>query len=318
MALATYRKLALRWQPSQSEDRVFLFITTVTLVVMLLVGLWLSSIDVPERPREERPEMPDRVARFITEREKPEPPPPPPAPPPPRPPEPRPEVEPEVPTPVVERPREREVPEPVTEEQRTARERASQSGLLAHMNELNALREVSEVSTQVRGDIQRNEEARVAAGHSTETLARGVGDGSGGVDASRYAATAGETELTAAEVASAQQALAAAEQASSERREPDARVRAQEEITLVMDRHKGQLQNLYNRARRANPALQGKLVLAITILPDGTVDDIKVLSNELDDPGLERQLLARIRTFQFGAKDVQTVTVTYPIEFLPF
>ena len=35
------------------------------------------------------------------------------------------------------------------------------------------------------------------------------------------------------------------------------------------------------------------------------------------EPLLERKLLLRIRQFNFGAKDVQTVTVSYPIEFFP-
>ncbi|MCL6569647.1 MAG: hypothetical protein K6T35_12430 [Meiothermus silvanus] len=32
---------------------------------------------------------------------------------------------------------------------------------------------------------------------------------------------------------------------------------------------------------------------------------------------LERKLLARIRQFDFGAKDVETMTVTWPVDFLP-
>ena len=86
----------------------------------------------------------------------------------------------------------------------------------------------------------------------------------------------------------------------------------------MFDRHKSQLQSLYNRARRNNPVLKGKLVLAVTIRPDGSVSGVKVLSSELQDKALLDSLMARIRNFQFGARDVETVTVNYPIEFLPY
>ena len=34
-------------------------------------------------------------------------------------------------------------------------------------------------------------------------------------------------------------------------------------------------------------------------------------------PEVEQKLLARIRTFDFGAKDVNEMVVSYPLDFLP-
>jgi len=42
-----------------------------------------------------------------------------------------------------------------------------------------------------------------------------------------------------------------------------------------------------------------------------------VVSSELHAPNLERKLVSRVKLFNFGAKDVNTMVVTYPIEFLP-
>ena len=59
------------------------------------------------------------------------------------------------------------------------------------------------------------------------------------------------------------------------------------------------------------------MVLKLSIAPSGQVTDIRVESSELKAAELESKLLARIRAFDFGAKDVNPMTVTYPLDFLP-
>ena len=93
--------------------------------------------------------------------------------------------------------------------------------------------------------------------------------------------------------------------------------RSIEEIKLVFERNKGAIYAIYNRALRDEPALQGKVVLSLTIAPSGEVLDVKVASSELNATELERKLLARIRQFDFGAKDVDKMVVTWPVDFLP-
>ena len=80
---------------------------------------------------------------------------------------------------------------------------------------------------------------------------------------------------------------------------------------------KGAIYAIYNRALRDDPALQGKVVLKLSIAPSGQVTDIRIESSELKAADLEAKLLARIRSFDFGAKDVNPMTVTYPLDFLP-
>jgi TonB family protein len=93
--------------------------------------------------------------------------------------------------------------------------------------------------------------------------------------------------------------------------------RSIEEIKLVFERNKGAIYAIYNRALRDEPALQGKVVLSLTIAPSGEVIDVKVVSSELNATELERKLLARIRQFDFGAKDVERMVVSWPVDFLP-
>jgi hypothetical protein len=93
--------------------------------------------------------------------------------------------------------------------------------------------------------------------------------------------------------------------------------RSIEEIRLVFERHKGAIYALYNRALREDPSLQGKVVLELRIAPDGAVTGIRLVSSELNSEALEGKLLARVRQFDFGAKDVEVMVVNWPVDFLP-
>jgi TonB family protein len=93
--------------------------------------------------------------------------------------------------------------------------------------------------------------------------------------------------------------------------------RSIEEIKLVFEKNKGAIYAIYNRALREDPGLQGKVVLELKIAPGGNVLDCHIVSSELKSPELESKLLARIRQFDFGAKDVDQMNVTWPVDFLP-
>jgi TonB family protein len=93
--------------------------------------------------------------------------------------------------------------------------------------------------------------------------------------------------------------------------------RRREEIELVFDRNKGAIYALYSRELRQHPELQGKLVLEFTIAPSGDVTMCRVVSSDLNDPALERLIIARVRLFHFEPKDVAPITTTKPIDFFP-
>jgi hypothetical protein len=60
------------------------------------------------------------------------------------------------------------------------------------------------------------------------------------------------------------------------------------------------------------------MVLRLTIEPDGSVSMCVLHSTDMDAPNLAAQVVQRVRTINFGAKDgVQAVTIVYPIDFLP-
>lgn len=320
MALAPYKQLALRWQPKQAGDQLFLVIAALSVVVMLSIGVILSKMQASVAdPRVNKP-VPARIAKFITQR-----PPKPEAQPPQTKVKPKPKLKPKLkPKPEKKPDKPKLVPtrksvRPATDTQQKARDKAAKSGLLSHLSELTDLMDTATVTAQIQGSVNKNREATKSAGLEAKILTAGVAEGSGGVNADKYAVKTGVSQLANADITAANAALGAEDQgfAGSRSRAQRAMARSQEEITLVMDRHKGQLQSLYNRARRKNPTLKGKLVLAITVLPSGSVQSVRVVSSELNQGALEARVKARVKAFKFGAKDVTTVTVTYPIEFLP-
>src|SRR5215472_5883904 len=94
--------------------------------------------------------------------------------------------------------------------------------------------------------------------------------------------------------------------------------RTDEEIQIVFDRYKASFYRLYNRELRNNPALKGQMVLRLTIEPDGNVSMCALQSTDMDAPDLATQVVGRVKTINFGAKEgVQAVTIVYPIDFLP-
>ncbi len=94
--------------------------------------------------------------------------------------------------------------------------------------------------------------------------------------------------------------------------------RTDEEIQIVFDRYKAAFYRLYNRELRNNPTLQGQMVLRLTIEPDGSVSMCMLLSTDMDATDLAAQVVKRVRTINFGAKEgVQALTIVYPIHFLP-
>ncbi len=318
------RRLYVPWGGRSEDDRRHRRIAVLVFLLMFLLSVWIPMIHLPQPEVPEEPEIPERLAQLVVEREQPEPEPEPeeiveeePLEEEPEEVEEEPEEEPEVAETEPE-PRE-EAPEPVTQAEADARERASQTGLLALTDELEDLASASvedklgeqadistegTESTEVSRDIVTAEATQGSGGIETAQLSRNVGGGGSSV---------GERETSRVESGLAAQAARAERAAQKEGR----RGRTDEEIQIVFDRNKAALYRIYNRALRTDPTLQGKVTLKLTIEPSGLVSACEIVTSQLDADGLERKIVQRVKLFNFGAKDVPPVTITYPIDFLP-
>lgn len=199
------------------------------------------------------------------------------------------------------------------EQRKKAREKAKKSGLLAMSQQLSSLRNMASV-----GQLKKTKLKRSTGSQSIRTdrdlITSNAKTGSGGIRTTAVAKRdsaqlAGRTST----VIDAPEELLAQEFEL----ENAVRQRTSEEIALTFDKHKSSFYSLYRRALRSQLGLQGRIVFALTISPDGDVSACSVISSELNNPKLERKLAARIRLMDFGAKDVEPWSDNYHIDFSP-
>jgi periplasmic protein TonB len=291
-----YRRYELPWSPSEEMDRRFRKILRNLVIVFAIIAAIM-----PFLPRHEvavnTESLPERVVQLVTE-----PPPPPPPPPPPKPEKPI-EKAPVTPKPVP----------PVD-----ARVKASKSGLLASVDDLAALRDI-DLDKLAKNQPKTNDPGDVTQ-VTRSLITSKAGGTSGGISAPTSSGlAAGGGSLNGIRVAQVKDPTLASSQAGGATRGGGSgkASRSADEIALVFTKNKGAIDALYARALRDNPALQGKVVIELTIAPSGDVTAARIVSSELNEPEFESKLLARIRLFKFDAKDVATLTATKPIDFFP-
>lgn len=317
MYAAFYHSPELPWAVPEEEERRYRKILKRTLFVFLIFALVLPFLPLPQITREQEEELPPRLAQLLIERQTP-------------PPAPLPAKQPEIakpkPQPKKVAPKKAE-PKKVAPQKRieSARAKAERSGLLAFKDELADLRDNS-VTSRFEKNTQLAKGPKPAAGPggpgraAERALITGAAArSSGGINTARLSRDTGGGGLAGRGTTRVTSPVGEGGGGNGTvRRGGGGKAsRALEEIRLVFDRNKGSIYTIYNRALRLDPTLQGKVVLKLTIAPSGEVVDCRIVSSELHAPALERKLLARIRQFNFGAKDVDVMIVTYPIDFLP-
>ena len=318
MDLPFYREYELPWTSGSGQERKFQRLLGIVFLIVFVLSVVWPFIPTPEPDPMEVIEIPPRIAQLLLE-EKPLPPPPPP--PEPEPEEPEPEDEPE-PEQVVEtepEPEPEPVPEPEPEPDRTeiAREQAQAAFMpfaedLADLVDKELLDTVDDTNlTASVGESQRSERSMITSK---------VGTASGGINTASMSRNTGGSGIAGRSTTQVESPVAGLAQSAGGTRRTGTSgkaSRSREEIELVFDKNKGAIFALYNRALRADPTLEGKLVLRLTIAPNGQVTFCEIVSSELGDPELERKLVLRIKQFRFDARDVEPITTTKPIDFFP-
>ena len=195
-----------------------------------------------------------------------------------------------------------------------ALKKAASSGLMALTDDLADLRDSFNVSSVRSTNLSKtgNTKSKRAA---SNILTSKAGRGSGGINTGSLSNQTGGGSLSGRNVSGVTSNIGGG---TGTRRTSGGKAgRSQEEIERVFQRNKGGIFAIYNRALRKDPSLQGKVVLQLTILPSGKVTKCKILSTELNAKTFERKLRLKVKSFRFTKKDVATVTITYPIDFLP-
>ena len=291
-----FRRYELPWSPAEDMERRFRKIFRNLLTVFAILAVIMPFLPHHEQVQN-TDSLPERVVQLVME-----PPPPPPPPPPPKP------EKPVEKAPVAQKP----VPAPVD-----PRVKASKSGLLANLDDLAALRDVdldklskNQPKTTDPGDVSVVQRSLITSK---------AGGTSGGISAPTSSGlAAGSGSLNGIRTAQVKDPTLASGNAGATRAGGSGKAsRGAEEIALVFTKNKGAIDSMYARALRDNPALQGKVVIEMTISPAGDIVSARIVSSELNDPAFEEKLLARVKLFKFEAKDVATLTATKPIDFFP-
>ncbi|MBL1262043.1 MAG: energy transducer TonB [Thiotrichaceae bacterium] len=331
MSTVTYQALALSWHPQNNNDKPFAIFLALVLALFIGLGIFLSSVEVPQTNHRTTVEVPQRIAKFImdkpklaaklpapkkevTIKEKPTP-------------KVKPKEAPKPKQPTVKR-KKPEHPLKLSQKESTARETAAKSGLIALSNELSDLIDTSSIDAMMAKSLKKMAKPAQIATVNTALITSGSAQQTAhaDIDANLPNVSSNTTLDTqqrkvaalALLTARAEEPVVASKQTKSAKEQPRVgNQRSEEEIAYVIDQNKSKLHAIYRSARRNNPGIMGMIVLEITILPSGKVAEILVKSSELNNARLEARLISRIKQFDFGSRNVNKITVTYPIEFLP-
>jgi hypothetical protein len=298
------------WTRGGEDDRQFRKNLGIAMLLSLLLGIVFPMIDLPIPDAWLVEEIPERFTNLIEK--KIELPPPPPV---------VEEAQPEEldPEPVDELIAEE--PAPKSESQPEPKKTAESKGILAFREKFSSLAD-NDPAAKLGAMAKINDAGEAASGRPERSMVTTTAPGSsGGINLSRLSRDTGGSgggQIEGVQVARATSSIGSGTGNGRPLSGGGAGMgRTDEEIQIVFDRHKSALYRLYNRELRKNPTLRGQMVLRMTIEPDGSVSLCQVQSTDMKAPELASQVVGRVKTFDFGAKEVPAVTILYPIDFLP-
>ena len=315
----------LPWTDYQ-EDRSFRWIVIIMLLLFLGAGVVLNTIKLPEVVQKSLVDVSPRLAKLILEKQKIKPPPP-------KKVKPKEDKKKKVEKKKVEKKKEKpkkkepekkkEKPKKKeAEKKKDARDVAKDSGLIALSDELEDLRESFDLDNVAKLPQQTAGKQAVVVATSSDLLTSSAQRSSGGIKTDTLNRSIKTSELAQRQTTKVESKIEAdenklAKASTTKKKQGSVAKRSADEIERVFQQNKGGIFNLYNRALRKNPALEGQVVVELTIAPNGQVTAVIILSSELGDEILERKLILTIKKFKFVQANVAEITVTYPIEFLP-
>jgi outer membrane biosynthesis protein TonB len=305
------REPLMPWTRGGEDDRRFRKSLGIALLISVLFALILPFIDLPLHVLQDKAEVPERVVTMMMETH-------------PLPPTPPVEVKP--PERVaqqkpVEKPEPQRAAKPDKQAPKPSDAPEPEQGILAFREKLESFKEVPVVArlgaqARINADDSsaRPERSMLttnapgsSGGIKLAALSRGFGGNGGNERGAIQGAALTRASSSINAIAPAERPLSGGPGLS----------RTDEEIQIVFDRYKAALYRLYNRELRRDPTLQGKMILRLTIEPDGTVSFCQLQSTDMNAPDLSAQVVDRVRAFNFGAKEVPAITIVYPIDFLP-
>ncbi len=325
-----FRALVMPWSRVGEDDRRYRKVLLVCCLFSLTFGSGVLFFKPSHQARTEE-FIPEHIAELVVKKKEE-----------PKKPEPAPEQKPQEKTPdrktaaTAEPTREAAPqPAPAPNTPAAAREAAQAKGVLALKKEFAGLIDSAPDKVGAEGAVSNTGQLAAGTAATRSLIVAQAGTGSGGINVAAIsrngtggggggggggtgtgagAGIAGGS-VKVARVESGTGSAVADARPLSEGANPS---RTDEEIQIVFDRYKAALYRIYNRELRNDPSLRGKMVLRLTIEPDGHVSACAVKSTDLASVALSGDVVERVLKFNFGAKaGVPSITIVYPIDFLP-
>jgi len=317
----------LPWDAGELEERRFRRILFLLLAVFTVVAITVPYLPLPEIQSVEKKDPPAPLARILLEKqvlpepkvEEPKP-------------KPKPKLEkkpvpvvpikkPPIERPPIKKPQQKEPPKEKPKQVdilAKARASAALSGVLAFKDDLSDMRDTVDVSTLDQTQLSRGQAS--AAKTERSLITSNVRSNSGGVRAAAVTTNTGGPALSGRETTRVESRLGS-DSGKGKKPISDARQlggRSDESIRRVMDKNKGAIFAIYNRALRKDPLLEGKMVFEMVIDASGSIAQVTLLSSELEDTALTNKILQRIQLIRFPVEEVISTRVNYSFDFLPF
>lgn len=288
-------ELFLPWVES-ANDRRFKRILLKFVIIFVLISVVVPFIPTPKIVKKDLKTVAPRISKLVMEKKKQPPP--------------LPEVKKKIKKKVVKKKKEIQKKEAIYK-------KAASSGLVALSNELTDLRENFDFPMF---DAKPLKAPKIIGkqNFSKDIVTAKATQSSAGIDTSQLARSASNSKLSGRSTTKVTSSIANKAATSRTLNSKGKKVsRTENEIERVFQKNKGAIYNIYNRALRKDPTLEGKVIVELTISPNGRVVECRIISSELSAPALERKIIARIKLFKFKPSAADTVTIKYPIDFLP-
>lgn len=295
-----YYDPVLPWTTTRNDER-FTRITKWVLVIFITIGIIVPWLPSPEAEKKPLKQVAPRLAKLITQKR----------------------IHKPIPVPVKKiakktLPKKKSKRKPLTaKKKKQVINKVKNTGMLAMTKDIQDLQNMFDTSTLDTMKPLNNSHAQKKTSQQSSVLAHNATKSSGGIDTSKLSRDTATSALSGRKTSKVSSSIDNIRASNTRNVRSGQNKRPEQEIQLVFDRYKGALEHLYMRTLRTNPSLQGKVVFELTISPSGKVTKCRIVSSELNSKALERRLIARIKSFRFSRRNVETVTVTYPVDFLP-
>jgi len=300
-----FHKMNMPWNKDDKDQKEFRKVLLIVLFFSILLGILIPMWDIPIPDRVEVVAIPERLAKLMVKKKPPPPPP---------------KVQEKVEEKKPEKKDKKKDDKPVPEKAKKARKKAERSGLMAFKDDFADLIDDTPI-TKLGSKAKISGNGSKARKTTRSLVTSNVGTASGGINSaslSRNVGGSGES-MGGVEFSHVESSIGSdfygEERPLSGGPGPS---RTDEEIQIVFDKYKAALYRIYNRELRKNPTLQGKMVLRLTIEPDGKVSACNVDSSDMDSSSLDKKIAARVKKCNLGSKEGgPSITILYPIDFLP-